>query len=104
MSVGGCSAPTNWSSSAGSEEPVRHSKRFWTDYEESNTDSAAGSEGLGFGSLTDSSECNFGEYVERHFLNCVPGTGFDSVEVFDIVYFHCARQSDCDSLCHYVED
>lgn len=87
---------------------MRHSERFWTDcgYGKSDIDSAAGSEGLGFGSVIgfDSSECHFGEYVETYCLNFVPGSGFDSVEVSENFHFHYVRHSDFDSLFHYVED
>lgn len=89
----GSSGQTNWSSSAGSLDPVRHSERFWTDCgdEKSDTDSAAGSEGLGVGSVivSESSECG-----EIYCLNSVPSEN---------VHFHCARHSDFDSVCHYVE-
>lgn len=53
---------------------------------------------------SDSSECHFGEYVEIYYLNFVPGSGFDSVEVSENFHFHCVRHSDFDSLFHYVED
>lgn len=74
------SAPTNWSSSAGSWDPVRHSARFWTDcgYEKTGTDSAAG---LG--------KCTFGEYVEIHYLNFS-----DSADVSENFHFHCVRHSE----------
>lgn len=80
-----------------------HSERFWTDcgYETSEIDSCAGSDGLGFGSVI-GSDSDWGGYVEIYNLNF--GSGFDSVEASENVLFHCARNSDLDSLFHYVEE
>lgn len=102
VSSAGCSALTDWSSSAVSEDPVRHWKKSLVDCGcgKSDIDSAAGSEGPGLASVwgSDSSDCDFLENIIIQ--SFVQSYSFDS-EKFS---FHCSRHSGSLSLSHRVED